>query len=116
MLQSRVYPVFVLGVGGFPFPPEASLTIPSNRHDAAAVLVTDGAVAVAVDKERITGVEHRNRFPQTPILACFARPDIGLDEALELPMSNPSVTCTDPWPLPQAALCAVSCAPSQATI
>jgi len=116
MLQSRVYPVFVLGVGGFPFPAEVSLTILPNRNDVAAVLVTDGAVAVAVDEEWITRVKHRNRFPQTQILACFARPDIGLDEAFELPMSNPCVTCTDPWPVPQAVLCAVSYAPSQATI
>lgn len=41
-------------------------------HDAAAVLLEDGAVVAAVEQERIDRIKHSNRFPGLAIERCLA--------------------------------------------
>ena len=103
----------ILGLSGSLFLSQDPVTIdPLWWHDAAAVLVRDGAVVAAIEEERLSRVKHTNRFPQCAILACLAQGGIGPEQvdciayyqgedhargALRaVSMSNPAVTDTNP--------------------
>jgi carbamoyltransferase len=105
--------VVILGLSGSLFLPQDPVTLdPLWWHDAAAVLVKDGAVVAAVEEERLSRAKHTNRFPQWAISACLTQAGIGPDQvdciayyqgedhargALRaVSMSNPAVTDTNP--------------------
>jgi predicted NodU family carbamoyl transferase len=68
--------VNVIGFSGGPdhidSPPVAPGLSPLFFHDAAAALVSAGAVAFAVEEERLSRQKHSNAFPKAAIRACAA--------------------------------------------
>jgi carbamoyltransferase len=48
-------------------------------HDAAAVLLRDGAVVAAIEEERLNRLKHSNFFPRNAIRACLDEGGIGWD-------------------------------------
>ncbi|WP_422001465.1 carbamoyltransferase [Reyranella sp.] len=81
-------------------------------HDAAAVLLKDGAVVAAIEEERLSREKHTSRFPQLAIAACLAEAGIGLRDVdcvsyyagerhargclTAVSASNPGIVDTDP--------------------
>jgi carbamoyltransferase len=105
--------LFVLGISGSPFLAEDPVRFdPIWWHDAAAVLLKDGAVVAAVEEERLNREKHTSRFPQMAISACLAQAGISLRDVecvsyyagerhargslTAVSMSNPGLLDTDP--------------------
>lgn len=103
----------ILGISGSPFLSQDPVNLhPNWWHDAAAVLVKDGAVVAAVEEERLSRVKHTNRFPQLAVSSCLAEAGLALRDVdciayycgedyargalRSVAMTNPSVTDTDP--------------------
>ena len=49
-------------------------------HDAAAALLTDGAVTLAVEEERLSRRKHSGEFPSAAIKACLGAGGVDLGE------------------------------------
>jgi carbamoyltransferase len=65
--------MLILGIsGGRYLPQEVSYVVPQYQHDAAAVLVEDGAVVAGVEEERLNRIKHTNRAPLYSPRLCLA--------------------------------------------
>jgi carbamoyltransferase len=51
-----------------------------SMHDAAAVLLRDGALVAAIEEERLDRVKHSNAFPAQAIRFCLRRGGVTLDD------------------------------------
>lgn len=69
--------VRVLGLHGAFYGPADPVTSWSG-HDAAAVLVVDGAVVAAVEEERLSRVKHANWFPAAAATACVEQAGLAM--------------------------------------
>jgi predicted NodU family carbamoyl transferase len=72
--------LYVLGINGTHRVTTIDALPGWSGHDAAAVLVKDGKIIAAIEKERIDRIKHSNHFPLESIRQCLRLGQIGPED------------------------------------